>query len=136
MTGSARPRSSSPCSIAFVEGQVVNPGCVPWAAVTGGGVSDRLEAPIFSAVQSSTSVLPGLVLNDWADADAMRAAVAAHDTLLCTAIETRGGWSFEQTGDGVCSRVRVTEFGGPRCSQDIAKSFDVFQVRATRKTSS
>ncbi|HTY27601.1 MAG TPA: adenylate/guanylate cyclase domain-containing protein, partial [Mycobacterium sp.] len=37
------------------------------------------------------------------DADAMRAALAAHDEMLRTAIEAHGGWLFKHTGDGVCA---------------------------------
>ncbi|MHA7651794.1 hypothetical protein ACX9NI_18680 [Mycobacterium sp. ML5] len=38
-----------------------------------------------------------------ADADGMRAALAAHDALLHKAIEAHGGWVFKHTGDGVCA---------------------------------
>lgn len=38
-----------------------------------------------------------------ADAAAMRAALAAHDEVLRTAIEGQGGWLFKHTGDGVCA---------------------------------
>ena len=38
-----------------------------------------------------------------ADADAMRTALAAHDEVLRTAIETHGGFMFKHTGDGVCA---------------------------------
>ncbi len=37
------------------------------------------------------------------DADAMRAALAAHDEVLRTAIESHGGFLFKHTGDGVCA---------------------------------
>ena len=37
------------------------------------------------------------------DADAMRAALAAHDAVLRRAIEAHGGWLFKHTGDGVCA---------------------------------
>src|SRR5215831_1947277 len=37
------------------------------------------------------------------DADAMRAALAAHDELLRSAIEAHGGFMFKHTGDGVCA---------------------------------
>jgi len=49
------------------------------------------------------------------DADAMRAALAAHDEVLRTAIETHGGWLFKHTGDGVCAA-----FASPRCAVDAA----------------
>ena len=38
-----------------------------------------------------------------ADADAMQAALAAHDEVLRSAIEAHGGWLFKHTGDGVCA---------------------------------
>ena len=40
---------------------------------------------------------------------AMRAALAAHDEVLRTAIEAHGGFLFKHTGDGVVRRVRVAE---------------------------
>jgi class 3 adenylate cyclase len=43
-----------------------------------------------------------------ADADAMRAALLAHDEVLRTAIEERGGFLFSHTGDGV-----VAAFASP-----------------------
>jgi len=49
------------------------------------------------------------------DADGMRAALAAHDTVLRTAIETHGGWLFKHTGDGVCAA-----FASPRSAVDAA----------------
>ena len=44
-----------------------------------------------------------------ADADGMRAALAAHDEVLRAAIEAHGGYLFKHTGDGVCRRVRLAE---------------------------
>ena len=38
-----------------------------------------------------------------ADADAMRVALAAHDEVLCAAIEAHEGWLFKHTGDGASS---------------------------------
>ena len=38
-----------------------------------------------------------------ADADGMRAALAAHDEVLRAAIETHGGLLFKHTGDGMCA---------------------------------
>src|ERR1700675_2306218 len=38
-----------------------------------------------------------------ADADGMRAALAAHDEVLRTAVKTHGGFMFKHTGDGVCA---------------------------------
>ena len=50
-----------------------------------------------------------------ADADAMRIALAAHDDVLCTAIEAQGGWLFKHTGDGVCAA-----FASPRSAVGAA----------------
>ena len=50
-----------------------------------------------------------------ADADAMRAAIAAHDQVLRQAIEAQGGWLFKHTGDGVCAA-----FASPRSAVDAA----------------
>jgi predicted ATPase len=50
-----------------------------------------------------------------ADADAMRAALAAHDKVLGAAIEAHGGWLFKHTGDGVCAA-----FASPRSAVDAA----------------
>jgi predicted ATPase len=50
-----------------------------------------------------------------ADADGMRAALAAHDEVLRTVIETNGGWLFKHTGDGVCAA-----FASPRSAVDAA----------------
>jgi predicted ATPase/class 3 adenylate cyclase len=50
-----------------------------------------------------------------ADADGMRAALAAHDEVLRNAIEAQGGWLFKHTGDGVCAA-----FASPRCAVDAA----------------
>ena len=50
-----------------------------------------------------------------ADADAMRAALAAHDEVLRTAIEAHGGLLFKHTGDGVCAA-----FASPRSAVDAA----------------
>src|SRR6516225_9848200 len=49
------------------------------------------------------------------DADAMRAAMAAHDKLLREAIEGHGGFMFKHTGDGVCAA-----FGSPKAAVDAA----------------
>jgi predicted ATPase len=45
----------------------------------------------------------------------MRVALAAHDEVLCKAIEAQGGWLFKHTGDGVCAA-----FASPRCAVDAA----------------
>jgi predicted ATPase len=50
-----------------------------------------------------------------ADADAMRAELAAHDEVLHGVIERHGGWLFKHTGDGVCAA-----FASPRCAVDAA----------------
>ena len=50
-----------------------------------------------------------------ADADAMRAALAAHDEVLRKAIEVHEGWLFKHTGDGVCAA-----FLSPRSAVDAA----------------
>src|SRR6478609_10008446 len=50
-----------------------------------------------------------------ADADEMRAALAAHDAVLRNAIETHGGFLFSHTGDGV-----VAAFASPRSAVDAA----------------
>jgi predicted ATPase len=50
-----------------------------------------------------------------ADADAMRAALAAHDEVLRSAIEARDGFMFKHTGDGVCAA-----FASPKCAVDAA----------------
>ncbi|HTY33162.1 ATP-binding protein [Mycobacterium sp.] len=49
------------------------------------------------------------------DADAMRAALAAHDEVLRSAIEAHGGFMFKHTGDGVCAA-----FASPSCAVDAA----------------
>jgi predicted ATPase len=38
-----------------------------------------------------------------ADPEAMRVGLAAHDEVLRSTIESRGGWLFKHTGDGVCA---------------------------------
>ena len=50
-----------------------------------------------------------------ADADAMRAALLAHDEVLRTAIEAHDGFLFSHTGDGV-----VAAFASPRSAVDAA----------------
>ena len=50
-----------------------------------------------------------------ADADGMRAALAAHDEVMRNAIEAHGGWLFKHTGDGVCAA-----FSSPRSAVDAA----------------
>src|SRR5258707_1037122 len=50
-----------------------------------------------------------------ADADAMRAALLAHDDVLRDAIEAHEGFLFSHTGDGV-----VAAFASPRSAVDAA----------------
>ncbi len=50
-----------------------------------------------------------------ADADGMRAALAAHDEVLRSAIESHGGYLFKHTGDGV-----VAAFSSPKSAVDAA----------------
>ena len=50
-----------------------------------------------------------------ADADGMRAALAAHDEVLRGEIEAHGGFRFKHTGDGVCAA-----FASPRSAVDAA----------------
>src|SRR6185437_1898697 len=45
----------------------------------------------------------------------MRAALAAHDDVLRSAIEAHGGFMFKHTGDGVCAA-----FSSPRAAVDTA----------------
>ncbi len=49
------------------------------------------------------------------DPEAMRAALAAHDETLRTAIETHGGFLFKHTGDGTCA-----VFTSPKAAVDAA----------------
>jgi len=49
------------------------------------------------------------------DAQAMRAALSAHDEVLRAAIEAHGGFVFKHTGDGVCAA-----FSSPRAGVDAA----------------
>ena len=50
-----------------------------------------------------------------ADADAMRAALEAHDEVLRGAITGHGGRVFKHTGDGMCAA-----FASPRAAVDAA----------------
>jgi predicted ATPase/class 3 adenylate cyclase len=50
-----------------------------------------------------------------ADADEMRLALAAHDEVLRSAIETHGGFMFKHTGDGVCAA-----FASPKSAVNAA----------------
>ena len=78
-------------------------GVRSWAAAPSGVVTF-----LFTDVEGST--------RRWeADADAMRAALAAHDEVLRAAIEAHGGCLFKHTGDGVCAA-----FASPRSAVDAA----------------
>ena len=50
-----------------------------------------------------------------ADAEGMRAALAAHDEVLRSVIEGHAGWLFKHTGDGVCAA-----FASPGSAVDAA----------------
>ena len=50
-----------------------------------------------------------------ADTDGMRIALAAHDKVLRTSIESHDGFMFKHTGDGVCAA-----FASPRSAVDAA----------------
>jgi len=50
-----------------------------------------------------------------AEPEAMKAALAAHDEVLRSAIEEHGGWLFKHTGDGMCA-----VFTSPRAAVDAA----------------
>ena len=50
-----------------------------------------------------------------ADAEGMRAALAAHDQVLRKVIEAHGGFLFKHTGDGVCAA-----FASPKSAVDAA----------------
>ena len=51
---------------------------------------------------------------------AMRAALAAHDEVLRSAIEAHGGFLFSHTGDGVVRRVRLAEVRCRCCGRRAA----------------
>ena len=76
--------------------------------VSAGGPPSGVVTFLFTDIEGST--------RRWeADADAMRAALAAHDKVLRAAIETHGGFLFSHTGDGV-----VAAFASPRSAVDAA----------------
>jgi predicted ATPase len=63
---------------------------------------------LFTDIESST--------RRWeANAEAMRAALAAHDEVLRKAIRANGGFLFKHTGDGVCA-----VFASPKSAVDAA----------------
>src|ERR1700749_1228285 len=63
---------------------------------------------LFTDVEGSTRRWEG-------DAEAMRAALAAHDQVLRSAIEASGGFLFKHTGDGACAA-----FASPRSAVEAA----------------
>jgi predicted ATPase/class 3 adenylate cyclase len=72
------------------------------------GLPSGIVTFLFTDVEGSTS--------RWeADPVGMRTAIASHDQVLRQAIETRGGWLFKHTGDGVCAA-----FASPRSAVDAA----------------
>ncbi|HET9890043.1 MAG TPA: adenylate/guanylate cyclase domain-containing protein [Mycobacterium sp.] len=76
--------------------------------VSGGGPPLGALTFLFTDVEGST--------RRWeADAEAMRAALVAHDEVLRSAIESHGGFMFKHTGDGVCAA-----FSSPRSAVDAA----------------
>src|ERR1700739_2267892 len=86
--------------------------CSMWhsACVSAGsaGPPSGVVTFLFTDVEGST--------RRWeADADAMRAALAAHDEVLRTAIKAHEGFMFKHTGDGV-----VAAFSSPRSAVDAA----------------
>ncbi len=86
------------CLCEILRGCPLDPAAAPSGVVTF----------LFTDIEGST--------RRWeADADAMRAALLAHDKVLRTAIEEHGGWLFSHTGDGV-----VAAFASPRSAADAA----------------
>jgi class 3 adenylate cyclase len=76
--------------------------------VPAGGPPSGVVTFLFTDVEGST--------RRWeADADAMRAALIAHDEVLRTAIEAHDGFLFSHTGDGV-----VAAFVSPKAAADAA----------------
>jgi predicted ATPase/class 3 adenylate cyclase len=81
--------------------------------------SARVSAPAAAAPSGVVTFLftdvEGSTRRWEADADAMRASLAAHDEVLRSAIEAHGGFLFKHTGDGVCAA-----FASPRSAVDAA----------------
>ncbi|MCV7442874.1 adenylate/guanylate cyclase domain-containing protein [Mycobacterium paraense] len=76
--------------------------------VSAGGPPAGVVTFLFTDIEGST--------RRWeTDADSMRKALAAHDEVLRSAIEGRGGFMFKHTGDGVCAA-----FASPRSAVDAA----------------
>ena len=86
-------------------------GCLchaAWVSADPAAAPSGVVTFLFTDVEGST--------RRWeADADAMRAALAAHDEVLRAAIEAHGGFLFKHTGDGVCAA-----FASPRSAVDAA----------------
>jgi predicted ATPase len=73
-----------------------------------GGLPSGTVTFLFTDVEGST--------RRWdADPDAMRAALAVHDEVLRSAVESHGGRLFKHTGDGICA-----VFGSARGAIDAA----------------
>jgi class 3 adenylate cyclase len=79
-----------------------------WVSADPAAAPSGVVTFLFTDVEGST--------RRWeADADAMRTALAAHDEVLRSAIEARGGFVFKHTGDGVCAA-----FASPKAAVDAA----------------
>src|ERR1700757_3163988 len=89
----------------------VGPGSV-WHSA---GVSAPAAAAPSGVVTFLFTDVEGSTRRWEADAEGMRAELAAHDEVLHKAIEAHGGWLFKHTGDGVCAA-----FASPRCAVDAA----------------
>ena len=76
--------------------------------VSAGGPPSGVVTFLFTDIEGST--------RRWeTNADAMRAALLAHDEVLSTAIESYDGFLFSHTGDGV-----VAAFASPKAALDAA----------------
>src|ERR1700731_2628634 len=99
----ARGRVASMCNVA---------ACLMWHSA---GVSAAPAAAPSGVVTFLFTDVEGSTRRWEADADGMRAALAAHDEVLRSVIEAHGGWLFKHTGDGVCAT-----FSSPRSAVDAA----------------
>ena len=69
------------------------------------------------------------------DANAMRAALAAHDDVLRAAIEAHRGFMFKHTGDGMCG-ILVAQVGGgcrSRCAAGCSSNRTVTEEVGCRQ---